>query len=85
MSAPTNEDCPGCGEPIEGAGYDPGCNYGCGWVMYNGTRTCHERYCSEDCLCNASERAYERELSDYYGGSGPVTLAEQADAAWRLK
>lgn len=44
-------------------------------------------YCSrcEDCEQNANERAYERSLEDYYGGSGPVTLEEQHRAAWEQK
>jgi hypothetical protein len=47
---PTKDDCPGCQEPIEGDGYDPGHDYGCGWVNYDGTRTCHQTWCSEACI-----------------------------------
>lgn len=56
MSAPTNAYCATCSAPIEGAGYDPGCNYGCGWLNYNGTRTCHERSCSLECYERAQDR-----------------------------
>lgn len=35
----------------------------------------------ESCATSADEAAYERSLSDYYGGSGPVTIQEQYDAA----
>lgn len=36
------------------------------------------------CAENANEHAYERAVSDYYGGNRP-TLVEQMDAARRLK
>lgn len=39
----------------------------------------------ESCADNANERAYERSLSDYYGGSGPQTLDEQCRVAWEQK
>jgi len=42
-----------------------------------------EPYC-EDCDTSANEAAYERSLSDYYGGSGAVSLKEQMDAAYTL-
>ena len=46
-------------------------------------------YCDESCLEghreNQNERAYERQLEDFYGGSGPVTLDEQHREAWKLK
>lgn len=35
----------------------------------------------EDCRTDAEEAAYERHCEDYYGGSGPVTIQEQYDAA----
>ncbi len=34
---------------------------------------------------NCNEKAYESYLSDYYGGSGPVTMKEQAEAAYKEK
>jgi len=34
---------------------------------------------------DAAERAYERQMEDYYGGSSPVTLDEQHRAAWKQK
>ena len=39
----------------------------------------------DDCLTNAAEAAHERMLADYYGGSGPVTLNEQYQAAAQMK
>jgi len=41
----------------------------------------------DDCCTSAAEAAYERMLSDYYGGSGPVTLQEQYNAAsdWKRR
>ncbi|MEY4385810.1 MAG: hypothetical protein RLY20_1093 [Verrucomicrobiota bacterium] len=35
------------------------------------------------CAISQDEAAYERFLSDYYGGGGPVTLTEQCQAADR--
>lgn len=34
-----------------------------------------------NCHSNRGEAAYERFLDDYYGGSGPVTIDEQYQAA----
>jgi hypothetical protein len=39
-----------------------------------------ERYCG-DCLSTMAEAAYERMCEDFYGGSQPVTIQEQYDAA----
>lgn len=39
----------------------------------------------DDCLTTESEAAHERMLEDYYGGSGPVTVQEQYDAAAKVK
>ena len=39
----------------------------------------------DNCLSSLSEAAHERMLEDYYGGSGPVTLQEQYDAAAAIK
>lgn len=39
----------------------------------------------DDCRQNESERVYERQCADYYGGDGPQTLHEQAVAARALK
>lgn len=36
----------------------------------------------DDCVSDVAEAAHERMLSDYYGGSGPVTIAEQCLAAY---
>lgn len=41
-------------------------------------------YC-DDCWSDLSEAAHERWLEDYYGGSGPVTIQEQYDAAAKVK
>jgi hypothetical protein len=43
-----------CLEVFEGEGYDPGHNYGCGWVIGTGGRgvTCHEKWCSRQCYEN---------------------------------
>lgn len=38
--------------------------------------------CSE---CDDPEGAYERQLEDYYGGDGPLSLEEQQRIARRLK
>jgi hypothetical protein len=43
-----------------------------------------EPYCS-NCLSAMSEAAYARMCEDYYGGSGPVTINEQYDAAVKQK
>jgi hypothetical protein len=37
------------------------------------------------CETNRAEAAWERSCSDFYGGSRPVTLHEQSEAAWVLK
>ena len=34
---------------------------------------------------DAAERAYERQMEDYYGRSSPVTLDEQHHTAWQQK
>ena len=39
----------------------------------------------EDCEANLGEAAHERSLSAFYGGDGPTTIAEQQEAARRLK
>ena len=44
-----------------------------------GTKLC------DSCATSHDEAAYERSLEDYYGGSGPVTLQEQYDAAAAIK
>ena len=51
-----------------------------------GTRcsTWEEPMC-EDCRDAASEAAWEQFCEDYYGGSGPVTLQEQYQAAAAIK
>lgn len=35
----------------------------------------------DDCRSDEAEAAHERFLEDYYGGSGPVTIQEQYQAA----
>ena len=42
-------------------------------------------YCSDGCYENACERAYQRSLEEYYGGSSPQTVQEQYIAAWHEK
>jgi len=37
------------------------------------------------CETTRAESAYERSLSDYYGGSRPQTIHEESEAAWVLK
>lgn len=39
----------------------------------------------DDCCSDAAEAAHERFLEDYYGGSGPVTIQEQYDAAVKAR
>jgi hypothetical protein len=39
----------------------------------------------DDCRDTLAEAAHERFLEDYYGGSGPVTIQEQYDAAAKVK
>ena len=47
---------------------------------------CWEPVEAEDEMCSScQEEAYERYLEDYYGGSSPVTLKEQVEAAWKQK
>lgn len=38
-----------------------------------------------NCYTREAERAFEVMLDDYYGGSGPVTLDEQYQAAAKVK
>ncbi len=73
-------DCPGCQEPVEGAGFDAGCNDGC-------SRTaCTEHvYCEEACFDRANDRAATREYEDFHGGSGPASLDEQRWRAYEIK
>ena len=35
----------------------------------------------DNCYTSAAEAAFERMCEDFYGGSGPVTIQEQYDAA----
>lgn len=77
MSAPiytVHQECEDCGET-----YLPRIEDFDGWMAPEYTACC------ENCESNRGEAAYERSLSDYYGGSGPVTIAEQHRAAWELK
>jgi hypothetical protein len=37
----------------------------------------------DDCYTSMAEAAHERFLSDYYGGSGPVLIAELSERAYR--
>jgi hypothetical protein len=37
---------------------------------------------AQDLLDNEAEKAYERSISDYHGGSGPQTMEERHQAAW---
>lgn len=37
----------------------------------------------DDCRDTLAEAAYERSLSDYYGGSGPVSISELSERAYR--
>ena len=69
-----------CGECA--AGRLP-CDSGCG---RRGTHNddLGEVVCA-DCETTRNEAAYERSLEDYYGGSGPVTLDEQYQAAAAIK
>ena len=39
----------------------------------------------DSCATSEDEAAYERSCADYYGGSGPVTLNEQYQAAAAVK
>lgn len=39
----------------------------------------------DNCATNLAEAAHERMLENYYGGSQPVTLDEQYQAAAKLK
>ena len=39
----------------------------------------------DNVTANRAEAAYERQCSDFYGGSGPVTLKEQCEAAVKQK
>ena len=52
--------------------------------------TCGERddgyvFCNSDCRDNYAERAHERMLSDYYGGSAPFNDRERADVEGRVR
>lgn len=40
-----------------------------------------DEFCSPSCEENWNERAYERQLSSYYGGDGPQTIQEQYQKA----
>lgn len=37
------------------------------------------------CLAREGERCQERSDEAFYGGSGPQTIGEQSEAAWRVK
>ena len=50
-----------------------------GELQENGDTLC------DDCCDAASEMAYERFIERYHGGSGPVTIEEQYQAAARQK
>ena len=42
--------------------------------------------CSDDsAVTNASERAYGRSMSDYYGGASPISGEERYITAWHEK
>jgi hypothetical protein len=77
-------DCPGCWEPIEGPGYDPGCSYGCGFTSLKAPE-CHDKFCSESCHENHCERASERGYERFHE-SGPIGPSKEQIAEWqRLK
>jgi hypothetical protein len=42
-------------------------------------------YLCDDCDQAWNEAAYERSLSDYYGGSGPQSIRERMDDAYQVK
>lgn len=44
-----------------------------------------QRRLCDNCWSNEAEAAHERSLEDYYGGSTPQTLEEQARKAWEQK
>lgn len=58
------------------------CDSGCGrrgtWNEDLGETIC------DDCTQNQAEAAHERMLSDFYGGSGPVTMDERMSAAAKV-
>jgi hypothetical protein len=45
------------------------------------TYTEHGYALCDDCVSDEAEAAHERMLSDYYGGSGPVTIQERYNEA----
>ncbi len=45
----------------------------------------YQQVLCDSCCDSQSEAAYERMLSDYYGGSDPVTIAEQSASAAAVK
>lgn len=56
-------ECSGCQEEVEESeAYDPGCNYGCGFLA-TPAPACHERFCTESCFEHEQERREERRLS----------------------
>lgn len=70
---PAQDECAGCQELYEvGKGYDPGCNYGCGWSVRGRAPLkppfCHERFCSETCFDNTNERRAESEYRHAHEG-----------------
>ena len=64
-------ECPECWEELGPSPFDPGCNYGCGYVA---SEECHEVFCSEPCFANFCEasamRDYERLMEE--GPPGPT-------------
>lgn len=42
-------------------------------------------YLCDNCYSNRAEAAHERMLENFYGGSGPVTITEQCDAAMQQR
>lgn len=57
---------------------------GCGNVALDAEPLDADDLC-ENCAQSKAEAAYEAYLSNYYGGSGPITDAEHLAAAQRLK
>ena len=70
-SIPFPDECLFCNEPIENEKPVPVLGM---WDHLDG-------YAHDECYSNASERASEQHLADYYGSSSPQTDRERYDAA----